>query len=186
MIQNNEHGCAPIKLHLWTLIFDFIHISQITRKSSPRPQPRPFKDVKTTISSQQTKMGWGGDWPKAGVCRRLVHLAEEGGDRLEKQQRGGLRSRQVADGEGRGQAPGGVQAGCQAGYAPTGPGGLSPPQTYSGACAQGGSCPRGSASRARGSDWDLAEPAEFARRRVSARPSFGAPLGPQLLKGSPR
>lgn len=102
-----------------------------------------------------------------------MHLAEERGKRLEKQQRGGLRSCQTADGEGPGQAPGGGQAPSwgQAGCAPTQPRGLSPPQTYSRACARGGSRPRGSASRARGGGWDLAEP-----RGVRTPKGLSAPL----------
>lgn len=67
MIQNNEHGCAPIKLHLWTLVFDFIYGSRITRKSSPRPRhPRHLKMQKPLYVPDRQKRGGVGTGPRPG------------------------------------------------------------------------------------------------------------------------
>lgn len=61
MIQNNEHGCAPIKLHLWTLALISYTVHKLPESLLPVPPTPPFKNVKTTICSRQTKngVGWG-------------------------------------------------------------------------------------------------------------------------------
>lgn len=41
MIQNNEHGCAPIKLHLWTLISYTFH--KLHESLLPAPSPGHLK-----------------------------------------------------------------------------------------------------------------------------------------------
>lgn len=140
--------------------------------------PQPLKNVKTSLSSWQTKNGRGNGRADLAegqfACARRRDLAGVGTETRSSERPAIAPSSRRCDAR--------TGPGRREGRNPSALPRRIPEPSLRSECGP----PLGSASQGRGRLGPGCGPRSWTRGRVSVRPSFGVPLGPQLQRGSPR